>query len=77
MKNVQISLDEELLRAVDRAAQPLDLKRSQVVRLALQDWLRKQALERFEREWIAKLRTQPDEANRAEAWGNAQVWSEQ
>jgi len=41
MKNVQISLDENLIRAVDKAAQPLHLKRSHVVRLALQELLRR------------------------------------
>jgi metal-responsive CopG/Arc/MetJ family transcriptional regulator len=76
MKNVQVSLDEKLVRAVDKAAQPLGLKRSHVVRLALKDWLRKQALEQFEREWIEALSIRPDEATRAEAWSNAQTWSD-
>ena len=76
MKNVQISLDEKLVRAVDRVARPLGMKRSHVVRMALQDWLRKQALEQFEREWIEALSIRPDEADRAEAWNNAQAWSD-
>jgi metal-responsive CopG/Arc/MetJ family transcriptional regulator len=76
MINVQISLDEKLLRAVDKAAQPLRLKRSHVVRLALQDWLRKRALEQFEREWIEALGAHPDEASRADAWIDAQAWSD-
>jgi metal-responsive CopG/Arc/MetJ family transcriptional regulator len=75
MRNVQITLDEKLIRAVDKAAQPLRLKRSHVVRLALQDWLRRQALEQFEREWIEMLGKHPDEPNRAEEWSNAQIWS--
>ena len=76
MKSVQITLDEKLIRAVDKAAQPLRLKRSHVVRLALQDWLRRQALEQFEREWIEALGKHPDEATRAEAWSGAQSWSD-
>jgi metal-responsive CopG/Arc/MetJ family transcriptional regulator len=76
MINVQISLDEKLLQAVDQAAQPLRLKRSHVVRLALRDWLRKQALEQFEREWIEALGARPDDASRAEAWSDAQAWSD-
>ncbi len=76
MKNVQISLDEDLVGAVDKAARPLCLKRSHVVRLALQDWLRKQALEKFEREWIEALSLRPDNASRAEAWSDAQAWSD-
>ena len=76
MINVQISLDEKLLQAVDQAARPLRLKRSHVVRLALQDWLRRQALEQFEREWIEALGARPDDASRAEAWSDAQAWSD-
>jgi metal-responsive CopG/Arc/MetJ family transcriptional regulator len=76
MKNVQISLDENLIRAVDKAAQPLHLKRSHVVRLALQDWLRRQTLDQFEREWIDALGKHPDDAHRAEAWRDAQSWSD-
>ncbi len=75
MKNVQISLDENLVEAVDRAARPLGLKRSHVVRLALQDWLRRKALEQFEREWIEALKIHPDESDRAEAWSGVQAWS--
>jgi metal-responsive CopG/Arc/MetJ family transcriptional regulator len=76
MRNVQITLDEKLIRAVDKAAHPLHLKRSHVVRLALQDWLRKQTLEQFEREWIEALSIRPDDANRAEEWRDAQSWSD-
>jgi metal-responsive CopG/Arc/MetJ family transcriptional regulator len=75
MKNVQISVDDKLLGAVDKAARPLRLKRSQVIRMALRDWLRKRAIERFEREWIDTLGAHPDEASRAEEWGEAQIWS--
>lgn len=69
-------MDEKLLQAVDEAAKPLRLKRSNVVRLALQDWLRKQAIERFEREWLKALQGRTDEAGRAEVWADAQTWSE-
>jgi len=73
MKNVQISLDEKLVHAMDKAAKPLRLKRSQIVRLALRDWLRKQALEQFEREWIDALVIRRDEDSRAEDWSEAQA----
>jgi metal-responsive CopG/Arc/MetJ family transcriptional regulator len=75
MKNVQITVDEETLRQVDRAAKPLGLKRSAVVRQALRQWLRRQAVERFEQDWKAALGRQPDEAERADDWLTAQVWS--
>ncbi len=74
MKNVQITIDPETLSEVDRAARPLGLKRSEVVRRALRDWLRRQAVDRFEQDWIAAVREKPDEARRAEDWHAAQIW---
>ena len=77
MKNVQITIDERTLSRVDRAGKRHGLKRSQIVREALRDWLRRRAVERFEQDWIAALRERPDEAARAEAWLDAQAWSEE
>jgi metal-responsive CopG/Arc/MetJ family transcriptional regulator len=75
MKNVQISLDEETLQGVDRAAEPLGLSRSEVVRQALRQWLRQRAVEGFEQEWIAALREHPDDPDRGDDWLGAQTWS--
>ena len=68
MKNVQITIDEDTLTRVDRIGKPLGLKRSEVVRQALRDWLRRHAVETFEQEWIAALQKKPDDAARAEDW---------
>jgi hypothetical protein len=76
MKNVQITIDQATLLAVDRAAAPLGLKRSEVVRQALREWLRRRSVERFEQEWIAALRKSPDDAARADDWLLSQAWSE-
>lgn len=75
MKNVQVTVDEDTLRQVDRAGKPLGLKRSEIVRHALRLWLRQQAVDRFEEEWIAALRQHPDDAARAEDWILGQAWS--
>ena len=75
MKNVQITIDEETLARVDRAGKPLGLKRSEIVRQALRQWLRERAVERFEQDWIAALRKTPDDAARADDWIGAQAWS--
>lgn len=75
MKNVQITIDQETLAQVDRVSKPLGLKRSEIVRQALRDWLRRHAVERFEREWIAALQARPDAAGRAEDWVGIQAWS--
>ena len=77
MRNVQITVDQETLAQVDRVGKPLGLKRSEIVRQALRDWLRRHAVESFEREWIDALRENPDDAARAGAWRGVQVWSKE
>ncbi|HEY0876610.1 MAG TPA: ribbon-helix-helix protein, CopG family [Vicinamibacterales bacterium] len=68
MKIVRISIDEETLQHVDRAASPLDLSRSEVVRQALRWWLRHQTVRNFEEEWISALRRRPDDPTGADDW---------
>jgi predicted transcriptional regulator len=75
MKNVQITVDQETLAQVDRIGKPLGLKRSEIVRQALRDWLRRHAVESFERDWIDALEKHGDKSERAEAWMDVQVWS--
>jgi metal-responsive CopG/Arc/MetJ family transcriptional regulator len=75
MKNVQITVDDETLAQVDRIGEPLGLKRSEIVRQALREWLRRHAIESFEQEWIAALRRRRDKAARAEDWIGIQAWS--
>jgi hypothetical protein len=62
-------------RWVDRIAKPLGLKRSEIVRQALRQWLRARAVEGLEKEWIAPLESRPDDADRAEAWLAVQTWT--
>ncbi len=64
MKNVQITVDEETLARVDRVGKLRGLNRSEMVRQALRQWLRRCAVESFEQEWIAALQKRP--ANRPE-----------
>ena len=75
MKNVQISIDEETLEHVDRAAAPLGLSRSEVIRQALRQWLRGRTVRRFEEEWISALTEKPDDPTRADDWLLSDSWS--
>lgn len=77
MKNVQITVDEKLLAQVDRVGKPLGLKRSQIVRQALHEWLRKRAVEQFERDWIDSLQKHPDDRKSAEEWRGVQAWGDE
>jgi hypothetical protein len=76
MMNIQISLDEQLLAEIGKVGKPVGLELAQVVREALVAWLKRHDGQRFEQEWIAALKQNPDEASRAEDWFEAQVWSE-
>jgi metal-responsive CopG/Arc/MetJ family transcriptional regulator len=74
MKSIQVRLDEETLCELDRVSGLLGLKRSEVVREALGQWLQRRATERFEEEWISALRTVPDDQKRADDWLGVQSW---
>ena len=76
MKSVQITIDDETLARVDRVGRALGLSRSEIVRQALRGWLRQYAVDTFEREWIAALERNPDEASRADSWKDVQAWSD-
>jgi metal-responsive CopG/Arc/MetJ family transcriptional regulator len=77
MKNVQVTIDESTLSRVDRVGKPLGLNRSAIVRAALRDWLRRQTVDAFERDWIAALEKRSDDASRAGLWRDAQAWGEE
>jgi len=82
MKNVQISLDEELLATIDDLAASHQLTRSAVVRDALRTWIHRKRVEAFEDEWIAGLKKSPGESESSEpaeddAWLAAESWSDE
>ncbi len=81
MINMQIAIDESLMAEIEKAGELQGLDFTQIVREALQTWLkrrddlRSQGL-RFEQEWIATLKKNADDASRAEEWLEVQAWSE-
>jgi len=77
MINLQISIDEKTLAEIKQVSKPQGLDITQVIREALQSWLKRREAARFEQEWIAALKKNPDDANRAEDWLEAQAWAEQ
>ncbi len=76
MKNVQISFDKNLLDSVDRFAASEKISRSAIIREALRDWLREKEIRKFEQQWIKSIKENPDDSKDAEAWINAQQWSD-
>ena len=74
MKNVQIRIDENLLRAIDRFAAAYKLSRSAMVREALKNWIRHREIQEFEEAWIRKLKENPDDITDSETWLQAEQW---
>ena len=74
MKNVQITMTEDLLATVDRVASSIHQSRSAVVREALKRWLKDQEVRQFEGDWIAGLKNRPQDESEAEDWAEAEDW---
>ena len=77
MKNVQISFDENLLKAVDRIASSSEVSRSAIVREALKKWIRESEIREFEDLWIKKLKKSPDDAKDSEKWMTPELWGDE
>lgn len=76
MKTVQMTLDEALVDAVDRAAKKLGTSRSAFTRLALREALQKahvRSLEKKHRSGYERHPVRPEEFN---IWEGEQVWTE-
>jgi metal-responsive CopG/Arc/MetJ family transcriptional regulator len=76
MKNVQISVDETLLKTIDAFAATYQLSRSALVREAVKAWIRQKKIKEFENEWIRKLVESPQDVKESEAWLAVQSWGE-
>ena len=77
MKTVQMTLDEELVKAVDAAARQAGTNRSSFTRRALRrelERLRIEALERQHREGYARHPVATDEFA---VWETEQAWSDE
>ena len=77
MKNVQISFDENLLKAVDRIASSSEVSRSAIVRVALKKYIRDSEIKDFEDQWIRKLKESPDDVNDSEKWMRPELWGDE
>ena len=76
MKTVQMTLDEELVAAVDRVARKLGISRSAFAREALRDALtrvRVRSLEQKQRDGYTRKPVRRGEFN---VWEREQVWIE-
>ena len=76
MKTVQMTLDENLLVAVDKAAKRIGTTRSGFTRDALRSALQKLRISESERKHREGYRRKPVKPGEFSDWGDEQVWVE-
>jgi metal-responsive CopG/Arc/MetJ family transcriptional regulator len=74
MTTVQVVLDEELLRATDRAARHCKCNRSALVRAALREHLRRLRLTDWEEQERAAYARNPQDLQEIRDWEAEAVW---
>ena len=76
MRTVQMTLDEELVRAVDRMARTLHTTRSGFARKALRDALGRYSVEQLERRHRKGYEAHPVADGEFDAWEREQAWGD-
>jgi len=74
MRTVQMTLEPELVKAVDRAARQLGISRSSFARRALTDALNRLRIEALERRHREGYRRKPVRRGEFDVWHKEQVW---
>lgn len=74
METIQIVLDEDLLRAADRAAKRLDVNRSALIREALRRYLKQLQIEALVRRDRAGYERYPDTEPDLTVWEGVAAW---
>ena len=77
MLTVQIVLDEELLRAADRAARRVKTNRSAFIRDALRSYLRQLSRRERERQDRQGYERCPDDVGDANTWERVAAWPDE
>jgi metal-responsive CopG/Arc/MetJ family transcriptional regulator len=76
MKIVQMTLDEELIQAVDKVTRRLRTTRSAFTREALREALLKQNIKRLEAQHRAGYQKRPVAKDEVSVWEDEQAWGE-
>jgi len=77
MRTVQMTLDEELVKEVDRVVKRLHSSRSEFTRRALRDALQRYAIEQQERQHRRGYERYPVAAEEFSVWGEEQAWGDE
>lgn len=77
MKTVQMTLDEDLVQAVDRVSKQLHTSRSAFTREALREALARYNLEQMERKHRQGYEQHPVGADEFSVWEKEQAWGDE
>jgi CopG family transcriptional regulator / antitoxin EndoAI len=77
MKTVQMTLDEELVKAVDRVVKRLGTTRSAFARRPLHEALKKLSLSDLERRHREGYAPKPGRPGEFSAWATEQIWGDE
>jgi len=76
MKTIQMTLDEDLVKAVDKAAKELGTSRSSFTRKALRSALEQLRTSARERKHRAGYERKPVKRGEFDVWDDEQAWGE-
>ena len=77
MRTIQMTLDDDLVKAVDRVSKELCTSRSAFARKALRDALARHKLEELERKHRRGYEGKPVAADEFTVWETEQVWGDE
>jgi metal-responsive CopG/Arc/MetJ family transcriptional regulator len=76
MRTVQMTLDDELIKSVDRVSKRLHTSRSAFTRKALREALARRSVEELERKHRLGYERHPVAADEFSVWEVEQVWGD-
>ena len=77
MRTVQMTLDDDLVKAVDRVSRELSTSRSAFARKALRDAIARYNLEQLERKHRRGYEQHPVAAEEFSVWETEQAWGDE
>ncbi len=77
MRTIQMTLDDDLVKEVDRIAKQLRINRSAFTRKALREALTRHSIKKLERKHQQGYERQPVAADEFSSWETEQVWGDE
>ena len=77
MRTIQMTLDDDLVKAVDRVSKQLRTSRSAFTRNALREALARYSTEQLERKHRQGYERQPVAADESSVWETEQAWGDE